>query len=142
VGEIIAQREQRKPIDRAARRIVGPLHAIRNRGYDLNAGSYPKAVPAEVNYQPPKMVLVARQLGGPNGTVITRLASARALLPWRLRIRGLCLAGGVLAAELTGSFTSAAPVRLVEAKITAAQGQTGGAPPGIALTKGARRTCG
>jgi RNA polymerase sigma factor (sigma-70 family) len=87
---------------------------------------------------------VAGQLGVPEGTVASRLATARATLARRLARHGLSVAGGALAALLSENVGSAgAPASLVSSTIQAASlFAAGRAAPGMisakvaALTKG------
>jgi RNA polymerase sigma factor (sigma-70 family) len=58
---------------------------------------------------------VARQLGIPEGTLSSRLATARKMLARRLSRRGLALSGGALAAALSEGIVSAVPTPLVSA---------------------------
>jgi RNA polymerase sigma factor (sigma-70 family) len=73
----------------------------------------------------------ARELGRPVGTILSRLARARACLRRRLTARGLALPAGLLAAAGTGSISRAAvPPAFVSAAIeTAARASVGEAIP-------------
>jgi RNA polymerase sigma factor (sigma-70 family) len=90
----------------------------------------------------------ARQLGIPEGTLSSRLATARRKLAGRLARHGLALSGGALAAVLSGSVASACvPTPLVAATVKAARAFAVGQPaagviaPGVAaLTEGVLRT--
>ncbi len=80
----------------------------------------------------------ARQLGVPEGTVASRLATARRLLAGRLARCGVVLSGGALAVALAGGASAAVPARLaattVKAAALVAAGQVGGAgAPAVAL---------
>src|SRR5262245_20405601 len=86
---------------------------------------------------------VARQLGIPEGTLSSRLATAHRLLGRRLARQGRVLSGGALAAALSASAASAAPpvlVSTVRAALLAAAGQAAAPcvlPPAVvALTEG------
>jgi RNA polymerase sigma factor (sigma-70 family) len=63
----------------------------------------------------------ARQLGVPEGTIASRLATARTMLAKRLTQRGVALSGGALAAVLTEKVASAGvPTSVVSSAIKAA----------------------
>src|SRR5262245_56826405 len=69
----------------------------------------------------------ARQLGLPEGTVASRLATARVMLAKRLTQRGVTLSGGVLAAVLSQRAASAGvPTSVVSSTIKAATGLAAG----------------
>jgi RNA polymerase sigma factor (sigma-70 family) len=71
----------------------------------------------------------ARQLGVPEGTVASRLATARVMLAKRLTQRGVTLSGGVLGAVLSEQAASAcAPTAVVSSTIKAAIGLAAGLP--------------
>src|SRR5262249_33715597 len=77
----------------------------------------------------------ARQLRCPEGTVASRLATARALLAKRLARHGLAVSGGVLTAALSQEVASACvPTRVLSSTIQAASlfaaGGAGGAGGG------------
>jgi RNA polymerase sigma factor (sigma-70 family) len=85
---------------------------------------------------------VARQLGCPKGTVLSRLARGRDRLRGRLVRRGVALSVGALAGVLAQQAAPAAvPAALAEGAIRAAAGMAGGAIPAsvAALTKGVLR---
>jgi RNA polymerase sigma factor (sigma-70 family) len=64
---------------------------------------------------------VARQLGLPEGTVASRLATARTMLGKRLVRRGVVLSGGALATALAqGAATAEVPASVVSSTIQAA----------------------
>lgn len=65
----------------------------------------------------------ARQLGVPEGTLSSRLATARRLLAKRLSRYGLALSGGTLAVVMSEGATSAVPASLASAAVLAASGQ-------------------
>src|SRR5262245_60737749 len=74
----------------------------------------------------------AQQLGVPEGTIASRMATARALLAKRLARRGLAVSGGALAAGLAENVASAGvPASVVSSTIKAANllvaGKTAGA---------------
>jgi len=91
---------------------------------------------------------VARKLGLPDGTLSSRLATARKLLARRMARYGLSLSGGSLAALLSESAVAASVpaallsttirVSLLTAAGTAAPGLV--AAPVVALTKGVMQT--
>jgi RNA polymerase sigma factor (sigma-70 family) len=90
----------------------------------------------------------ARQLGCPEGTVASRLATARKMLAKRLARHGLALSGGTLSAVLAQNAASAcAPASVVSGTIkagtlvAAGQAAAAGAIPGkvAALTEGVLR---
>jgi RNA polymerase sigma factor (sigma-70 family) len=74
---------------------------------------------------------VARQLAIPEGTLSSRLATARKLLAGRLSRRGLTLSGGLLGAVLSENVASAVPASLVTSTVKGATlvaaGETGAA---------------
>src|SRR5581483_2648351 len=62
----------------------------------------------------------ARQLGVPEGTVASRLATARTMLSKRLARYGLVVSGGALATILSQKATAAVPASVMSATIKAA----------------------
>jgi RNA polymerase sigma factor (sigma-70 family) len=82
---------------------------------------------------------VARQLGVPEGTLSSRLATARRRLARRLSRSGLSLSGGALAAALAGGAPAAVPAALVVTTVRAAAlvaaGQAAGTTPAAVLMK-------
>jgi predicted DNA-binding protein (UPF0251 family) len=88
----------------------------------------------------------ARQLGLKEGTLSSRLATARRMLATRLSKYGLTVSGGALAASLAQSTASAkVPVSLVwttakAAALVAAGQYVGVSVPAIGLMKGAMKT--
>lgn len=91
---------------------------------------------------------VARQLAIPEGTVASRLATARAMLAKRLAGRGVIISGGLLGALLAQQAASAClPMMMVSSTIktatliTAGQGLAGAASPTVAaLVTGVTKT--
>jgi RNA polymerase sigma factor (sigma-70 family) len=91
---------------------------------------------------------VARDLKVPEGTVSSRLATARKLLAGRLARYGVALSGGALAAVLTGKAASACVSGALAAStarvavLAAGEGFTAGAVPAqvLALTEGVVKT--
>jgi RNA polymerase sigma factor (sigma-70 family) len=82
----------------------------------------------------------ARQLRLPEGTLASRLATARRLLAKRLARRGVSLSGGALAVMLTEAAPAAVPAPLVSSTVKAAvlvaAGQVAAvATPAVALMK-------
>jgi RNA polymerase sigma factor (sigma-70 family) len=68
---------------------------------------------------------VARQLGIPEGTVSSRLATGRQMLAKRFAAKGLAISGGAVAASLTSPTLSASvPAALVASTAAAATGTT------------------
>jgi RNA polymerase sigma factor (sigma-70 family) len=65
----------------------------------------------------------ARQLGVPEGTLSSRLATARHLLAKRLSRYGAVLPGGAIAAVMSEGAASAVPASLASAAVLAASGQ-------------------
>jgi RNA polymerase sigma factor (sigma-70 family) len=84
---------------------------------------------------------VARQLGLPEATLSSRLATGRRMLADRLSRRGVALSGGALAAALSQSTASAqVPAALVWSTAKAAAGNLAAASPAAAvLVKGVLR---
>ena len=83
---------------------------------------------------------VARQLSLPEGTLSSRLATARRMLAGRLARYGLSLSGGALASALSGGASAAVPSPLVsstaQAALLAAAGQLAASLPAAALMRG------
>jgi RNA polymerase sigma factor (sigma-70 family) len=83
---------------------------------------------------------VARQLSLPEGTLSSRLATARRMLASRLARYGLSLSGGLLAAALSEGASAAVPSSLVtstvQAALLAAAGQLAASLPAAALMRG------
>ncbi len=85
----------------------------------------------------------ARQLGVPEGTVASRLATARAMLAKQFARRGVVLSGGALAAVLSQHVASAGvPPSVVSSTIKAASLFTAGPAAGIVSAKVAALTGG
>jgi RNA polymerase sigma factor (sigma-70 family) len=87
----------------------------------------------------------ARELGVAEGTLSSRLATARGMLARRLAKCGLSIAGGALAAGLAQGATAAVPVPLVSTTVQAAALVAAGeaaavATPAAALMKGVLKT--
>src|SRR5262245_57546834 len=78
----------------------------------------------------------AGQLGLPEGTLSSRLATARQLLAKRLARYSLSLAGGTLATALGESMARAVPAPLVEATVNAAAAPSAVSPTVSLLTTG------
>jgi RNA polymerase sigma factor (sigma-70 family) len=77
---------------------------------------------------------VARELGCPVGTVLSRLGRARERLRFRLIRRGLALSAGALAASLTGNALSAAvPTGVIGPLVKAAAAVAAGQLPASGL---------
>jgi hypothetical protein len=79
----------------------------------------------------------ARQLGVPEGTLSSRLATARRLLAKRLSRYGLALSGGTLAVVMSEGAASAVPAPLASAVVLAASGQGAVSASVAFLMKGA-----
>ncbi len=83
---------------------------------------------------------VARQLSLPEGTLSSRLATARRMLASRLARYGLSLSGGALAAVLSEGASAAVPSSLVsstaQAALLAAAGQLAASLPAAVLMRG------
>jgi RNA polymerase sigma factor (sigma-70 family) len=82
----------------------------------------------------------ARQLGLPEGTLSSRLATGRRMLADRLSRRGVALSGGALAAALSQSTASAqVPAALVWSTAKAAAGKVAASTAAAVLVKGVLR---
>lgn len=69
---------------------------------------------------------VARQLRVPEGTLSSRLATARKMLAKRLARHGLSVSGGALAAALTQNAAACVPASLVQSTVNAASSVAAG----------------
>jgi RNA polymerase sigma factor (sigma-70 family) len=78
---------------------------------------------------------VARQLGLPEGTLSSRLHTARRTLAQRLSRYGFCLSAGALATALTRRATAAVPSPLLVSTVKVASGQAVAASAAAALSK-------
>jgi RNA polymerase sigma factor (sigma-70 family) len=76
----------------------------------------------------------AGQLRLPEGTISSRLATARRMLAKRLTRRGVTLSGGALAAALAESAAVAVPAALADATVQAASASLGGQALGAIST--------
>jgi RNA polymerase sigma factor (sigma-70 family) len=83
---------------------------------------------------------VARQLGLPEGTLSSRLHTARRTLAQRLSRYGFALSGGALAAALTRRATAAVPSPLLVSTVKVASGQAVAATAAVALSKEVLKT--
>jgi RNA polymerase sigma factor (sigma-70 family) len=77
----------------------------------------------------------ARQLGLPEGTLSSRLHTARRALAQRLSRSGLGLSGGALAVALARRASAAVPAPLVASAVKVASGQAAAATTAVALSK-------
>jgi RNA polymerase sigma factor (sigma-70 family) len=82
---------------------------------------------------------VARHLGLPEGTLSSRLHTARRTLAQRLSRYGFGLSGGALAAALTLSASAAVPAPLLVSTVKVASGEAA-APAAVALAKEVLKT--
>ena len=78
---------------------------------------------------------VARQLGLPEGTLSSRLHTARRTLAQRLSRYGFCLSGGALAAALTRRASATVPAPLLVSTMKVASGKAAAAMAAVALSK-------
>jgi hypothetical protein len=83
---------------------------------------------------------VARQLGLPEGTLSSRLHTARRTLAQRLSRYGFALSGGALAAALTRRASAAVPSPLVASAVKVASGQAVASTAAVALSKEVLKT--
>jgi RNA polymerase sigma factor (sigma-70 family) len=83
---------------------------------------------------------VARQLGLPEGTLSSRLHTARRTLAQRLSRYGFALSGGALAASMTRRASAAVPAPLVASTVKVASGQAVAATAAVALSKEVLKT--
>jgi RNA polymerase sigma factor (sigma-70 family) len=77
----------------------------------------------------------ARQLRLPEGTLSSRIATARRMLAKRLSRYGLSLSGGALATVLTTEASAAVPAPLAASAVKVAVGQAVAATAAVALSK-------
>jgi DNA-directed RNA polymerase specialized sigma24 family protein len=84
---------------------------------------------------------VARQLGLPEGTLSSRLHTARRTLAQRLSQYGFALSGGALAAALARRATAAVPSPLLVSTVKVASGQAVAATAAVALSKEVLKPC-
>jgi RNA polymerase sigma factor (sigma-70 family) len=83
---------------------------------------------------------VARQLGLPEGTLSSRLHTARRTLAQRLSRYGFCLSAGALATTLTRGASAAVPAPLVVSTVKVASGEAVAASAAVALSKEVLKT--
>ena len=83
---------------------------------------------------------VARQLGLPEGTLSSRLHTARRTLAQRLSRYGFALSGGALAAALSRRASVAVPSPLLVSTVKLASGQAVAATAAVALSKEVLKT--
>jgi RNA polymerase sigma factor (sigma-70 family) len=83
---------------------------------------------------------VARQLGLPEGTLSSRLHTARRTLAQRLSRYGFCLSAGALATALTRRASAAVPAPLAASTVKVASGQAVAASAAVALSKEVLKT--
>jgi RNA polymerase sigma factor (sigma-70 family) len=83
---------------------------------------------------------VARQLGLPEGTLSSRLHTARRTLAQRLSRYGFALSGGALAAAVTRRASAAVPAPLLVSTVKVASGQAVAATAAVALSKEVLKT--
>jgi RNA polymerase sigma factor (sigma-70 family) len=82
----------------------------------------------------------ARQLRLPEGTLSSRIATARRMLAQRLAKYGLSLSGGALATALAKEAAAAVPGSLAASAVKAAVGQAVGGMAAVALSKEVLKT--
>jgi hypothetical protein len=83
---------------------------------------------------------VARQLGLPEGTLSSRLHTARRALAQRLSRYGFAVSGGVLATALTRRASAAVPSPLLVSTVKVASGQAVAATAAVVLSKEVLKT--
>jgi RNA polymerase sigma factor (sigma-70 family) len=83
---------------------------------------------------------VARQLGVPEGTLSSRLHTARRALAQRLSRYGLCLSAGALATAVTRRASAAVPPPLMVSTVRVVSGQAVAAAAAVSLSKEVMKT--